>query len=58
MAEVHLYRFESADGAEGTYTTFNYLDARDHAIRYKLKLIEETYEYSDSELVEDFTESE
>jgi hypothetical protein len=56
MTDITVYAFEDGEGTEDDFTTFNYDEARDHAMKHKLKLIARTYEYSDSELVWDYTE--
>lgn len=56
MASVTLYSFEDADGNEfGTFTTFDVTVAREYARTNRMRLIAQEYEYTDSELVEDFT---
>ena len=56
--QVELYAFEDENGELDTYTTFNVNEAREYAKQNKRKLIAQIFEYSDSELVEDYTESE
>lgn len=53
---VELYSFEDAYGCEQVYTTFKIDDARQHAVKWGLKLIANTFEFSDSEVIEDHTE--
>jgi hypothetical protein len=55
MAELTLYSFEDAEGNEDTYTTMDPNEAREFARENRLKMIAQTYEYSDSVVVEDFT---
>ena len=54
-----LYAF--ASGSQGdqtdetdTFTTFDYQEAMDRARKYHMALIAHEYEWSDSELLEDF----
>jgi hypothetical protein len=55
MAEITLYSFEDAEGNEETFTTLNYDEAREHAIQHQLRLIAQTYEYTDQEMLWDYT---
>ena len=52
---VTVYTFEDEDGSEQVWTTQNPVEARDYARLNQLKMIANEYEYSDSEVVEDFT---
>lgn len=56
--EMHLYTFEDAEGHESGYSTTDYRDAKDYAIRGQLRIIDNTYEWADSEVAEDFTSGE
>lgn len=55
---LELYVFEGAtgDGLE-TFTTLDADEARNYAQKYSLKWLAQIYEYSDTELVEDFTDN-
>lgn len=56
MANVTVYSFEGADGTDfGSYTTTNLNEAKEYGRTNALKVIANEYEFSDSELVEDFT---
>jgi hypothetical protein len=55
LAEIEVYCFENKDGSEDTYTTTNPAEAKVRAMKYAQKVIARKYEYSDSELVWDFT---
>ena len=59
MSTVTLYSFTSGthggpDDGGDTFTTFDYTEARDRAKRYEMGVIANEYEFSDSELVDDF----
>jgi hypothetical protein len=49
------YGFEDAAGSELDYMTGDYDEARDMAFERGLKVIEHTYDLSDSALLDDFT---
>ena len=53
--QVEVYVFEDAAGCESGWTTQDPVEAREYAEKYRLKCIARIFEYSDSELVEDFT---
>jgi len=58
---VSVYSFENAAGdQDGCYTTQDFDEAREHAAKYKLRLIENIYEWAEAIPVEecDFTEAE
>jgi hypothetical protein len=55
MSTVSLYGFESAEGEEDTFNTFSADEAKEYAQKHGLKWIAYEYEYSDSEMVMDFT---
>jgi hypothetical protein len=58
---ITLYSFEDRDGnAVGSYTTQDYREAKWHASQYKLRLIENIYEWTEAVPVpgDDYTESE
>ncbi len=57
MATITVYSFESKDGTEDTFTTVDVHEARERARRYRMKLIANEYEWTDSEVIEDFTAS-
>jgi hypothetical protein len=52
---LHLYTFEEKDGTESSFSTQNFEEASTFAQKYRMKLIDNTYEFEDSELVEDYT---
>jgi hypothetical protein len=53
---IAVYTFEDADGHEhGSYHTTSYDEACAHAERYRLRVIENVFDWSDSELVRDHT---
>lgn len=55
---IEVYTFESADNTPfGSYSTQNISDAREYARKAKLRLIANTYTFEDSELIEDYTET-
>ncbi len=56
MTSVTLYSFEDANGTPMTYTTFNYRDAEETAQRNRWRIVAEEYEYSDSQIVADYTD--
>lgn len=54
---VTVYTFRDAEDNEfGAFTTQNYRAALDYARGAKVKVIANTFEWSDSEVVDDFTE--
>lgn len=57
MSQVEVYSFENSDDEpdSSAYTTTDVDEAKAHAYRHGLKLIANIYEWSDSELVEDYT---
>lgn len=55
MATITLYTFEDADGTEDTFTTYDATVARERGEKYDMKVIANEYEWSDSEVVWDFT---
>lgn len=58
MATIEVYAFEDADGNADTYTTQDIDEAREYAKKNRRRLIARTFEYSDSEMIEDYTEEE
>ncbi len=52
---IEVYSFEGADGTPDGYMTQDIEKARAHAREHNLKLIANTFEFVDSELVEDHT---
>ncbi len=52
---LYRYRVESADGAE-LFSCADPQEAREHAAGLRARVVEEQYEYSDSELVWDFSD--
>jgi len=56
---VEIYTFEDADGNSFTdWETQDMGEARAFAQEHQLRLIANTYEWSDSEMIEDYTETE
>lgn len=59
MSDIHVYTLEDAHGNEsGTFATGSYEEARDRARADHLRVIDNTYVWDDSEMVDDFTEEE
>jgi hypothetical protein len=56
MSTLILYTFEGDDGKQD-WNTMDYEEAREYASKYGYKIIANTYEWTDSELVEDCEES-
>lgn len=57
--EVLVYTFEDAEGSEfGSYSTQKYQEAVEYAMKGKLKVICNVFEFADSYMVDDFTEKE
>lgn len=52
---VTVYTFENAAGPFGSYTTMNLDEATEYGRNNALKVIANEYEFTDSELVADFT---
>lgn len=52
---ISLYSFEDADGVEPSFTTQDFREAQRYARENNLKLIDNTFEWADSEVVEDNT---
>lgn len=57
MSEITVYTFEDENGSPDTYTTQDYQEARERAQRYHMRLISNTYEWADSELIADYSSS-
>ena len=53
--DIEIFSFEDKDGNESGFTTFDAGEAMQYAEKNKLKCIANVFEFSDSELVEDFT---
>lgn len=54
--EIILYTFEDRDGQPVDFKSFHTFDeANDYAQVHALRLIQETYEYTDSVILHDFT---
>jgi hypothetical protein len=54
--ELELYTFEDADGNSfGTFTTTDPSDARRYASEHGLRMVANTFIWSDSELAADYT---
>jgi len=55
MSEIIVYAFEEGDDESATeWTTVDYNEAREYAAGNGYSLIARTYEYTDSELIEDY----
>jgi hypothetical protein len=52
---LEMYTFEDGDGHTVEFTTQNFQEAKEYAITHSLKLIANTYEFSDSEVLADYT---
>lgn len=52
---ITVYRFENAQGCEQQWTTQNPTEAKEHAEKYGYKCFAMEFEYSDEEVVWDFT---
>lgn len=57
MSSIEVYAFEDADGNPDEFTTMDAREAKSYAIANNRKWIARQYEYADSELVEDYTET-
>jgi hypothetical protein len=58
MAEITVYTFEDAEGSEDTYQTQDPREAQDRGRRYGMRVIGNTYEWTDSDTAWDFTGNE
>lgn len=57
MSEISVYAFEDEDDEPETeWTTQSFQEAQEYARKNRTSIIERTYEYSDSALVEDYRE--
>jgi len=56
MSEVEKFIFEDAEGNESAYTTYDSVKAKEFAIRNHFRCIANKFEFSDSEVVYDYTE--
>ena len=55
MSEIEIYAFEDEDGETVTeWTTTDINEAREYAHTHQCALVARTYEYTDTELVEDY----
>ncbi len=54
-AEIEVYVFEDAEGNIQDWSTTNPREAREHAQKYGFKWLARQYEYTDTELVCDYT---
>lgn len=53
--DITLYAFEDEAGNEdGTFTTLDINEARDYARRARCRIVAHTYEWADSEVLEDY----
>jgi hypothetical protein len=57
MSIITVYTFEKPDGTEDTFTTQDPKFAKDRGERNGMRVIANTYQWSDSELAWDFAES-
>lgn len=53
--DIAVYTFEDRDGNEQGWQTQDYHEAETWASKNAMRVIENTYEWADSELVDDFT---
>ena len=51
---ITVYSFEDAAGNDMGWTTQDYREAKRHAAEFNLAVIANKFEFSDSELVDDF----
>ena len=58
MGKIEVYGFEDTSGQQCGFTTYDIDEARQHAEEHGLKVIAYIYEFSDSELVNDYTKQE
>lgn len=54
---VTVYTFEDASGVEQCWTTMNATEAQEHAFQHGYKCIANEFEWSDSEVAWDFTDT-
>lgn len=52
---ITVYTFEDADGAGRSYQTQDWSEAEEYAQKYHLRVIDNTFEWADSERVADYT---
>jgi len=52
---IEIYRFQNADGIELDRTLYTIREARDFAKSHRLQIIAHTFEWADSEMIEDYT---
>ena len=62
MTDIHVYTLEARNrdetpAADAEFETENYEEARDRAEAAGLRVIDNTYEWADSEMIDDFTEA-
>jgi hypothetical protein len=56
-APMLRYTFEDSDGNEfGSFSTTDLDAARVYAMAYRVRVVENTYTWSDSDVIEDYTE--
>lgn len=55
---LELYVFETAEGGEDFFTTIDPAEAKEYAQQHGLRCIARIFEFSDSEVVWDFTDLE
>ena len=53
---IELYAFEHADGTVDSFTTHDAEEAQDHARAHGLRWMAYSFEFTDSELVMDFSQ--
>lgn len=54
MDTIELYSFEDADGTEQGFTTRDIREAREFAQKHGYRIIANIFEFSDSEMIEDY----
>jgi len=56
VSEIFVYTFEMSEGQDaGSWSTQDYQEAQDYARKHGLRVISNTYEWQDSELLDDYT---
>ena len=56
-AMISLYTFEDSTGTPDTYHTYNVFEAEERARKYQQRVIANEYEWTDSEVIFDFTDN-
>jgi hypothetical protein len=52
---VVIYTTEDANGGGDDFQSYDYEEAKSYARKYERRVIANTFEFSDSEMVDDFT---